>query len=89
MSPTTIAAGEYTECVVVSPDGSSVYATNEVTNNINQYSRNTTTGALTALSPASIATATNPEGIAISPDGADVYAANHGSASVSQYARSH
>ena len=37
---------------VVSPDGKSVYASNRGTPTISQYSRNTETGKLTALSPA-------------------------------------
>ena len=86
-SQTTIASGEFTECIVVSPDGNSVYATNEVTDNVSQYSRDTETGALTALTPATVATGTHPEGIAVSADSNSVYIANHGSGSVSQYSR--
>ena len=82
-----IVAGEFTECIVVSPDGSSVYVTNEVTNNVSQYSRNTETGELTALTPAAIATGLAPEGIDVSPDSKNVYVANHESGSVSQYSR--
>ncbi len=56
MSIATIEAGEYSECAVVSPDGKNVYMTNEVTNNISLYSRNTETGALTEQSPGTVAT---------------------------------
>ena len=84
---TTIAAGKFTECIVVSPDGSSVYATNEVTNDVSQYSRDMQTGDLTALAPTAVASGTNPEGIAVSADGHSVYVANSGSGSVSQYSR--
>ena len=88
MSTATVAAGEATEGVVVSPDGKNVYATNEVTNNISQYSRNAGTGELTALSLApTIRAGKRPEGIAISPEGNSVYATNFGSGTVSQYAR--
>src|SRR5664279_3287353 len=88
MSTATVAAGEATEGVVVSPDGKNVYATNEVTNNISQYSRNTETGELTALSLApTIRAGKRPEGIAISPEGNSVYATDFGSGTVSQYAR--
>ena len=69
MSTATIAAGEYTECVVVSPDGTDVYATNEVTGDISQYARNTETGALAAQPVPTIATEAGPEGIAMSADG--------------------
>src|ERR1019366_9854866 len=77
LSPATVSAGEYTEGVVVSPDGNNVYATNEISSNISEYSRNAETGALAAQSPATIATEAFPEGIAISPDGKSVYATNH------------
>jgi YVTN family beta-propeller protein len=88
MSTPTVAAGEATEGVVVSPDGKNVYATNEVTNNISQYSRNAGTGELTALSLApTIGAGSKPEGIAVSPEGNSVYATNFGSGTVSQYAR--
>ncbi len=84
---TAYPAGEFSECVVVSPDGENVYATNEVSSNISQYSRNHETGTLTSMSPATIATGVDPSGIAISPDGESVYAANLSSGSVSQYSR--
>ncbi len=84
---TTIEAGEFTECVVVSPDGNSVYATNEVSGNVSQYSRNTGTGSLTALTPTAIGAGVAPEGIAVSADSESVYVANHESGSVSQYSR--
>ncbi|MGA8362936.1 MAG: beta-propeller fold lactonase family protein, partial [Solirubrobacteraceae bacterium] len=83
----TIVAGQFTECIVVSPDGNSVYVTNEVTNNVSQYSRDTETGELTALTPAAVATGLAPEGIDVSPDSKNVYVANHESGSVSQYSR--
>ncbi len=84
---TTIEAGAFTECIVVSPDGNSVYATNEVSGSVSQYSRDTGTGALTALTPASIGAGLAPEGIAVSSDSKSVYVANHESGSVSQYSR--
>ena len=72
-------AGEYTECVAISPDGTNVYATNETTNTISEYSRNSETGVLTALTPTTIPTQSYPEGITISPDGNNLYTANNGS----------
>jgi DNA-binding beta-propeller fold protein YncE len=84
---TAIEAGEFTECIVVSPDGNSVYATNEVSGNVSQYSRNTGTGGLTALTPPAIGAGLAPEGIAVSADSESVYVANHESGSVSQYSR--
>ncbi|HEY2283314.1 MAG TPA: beta-propeller fold lactonase family protein, partial [Solirubrobacteraceae bacterium] len=84
---TTIEAGKFTECIVVSPDGNSVYATNEVSGNVSQYSRDTGTGGLSALTPATIGAGLAPEGIAVSSDSKNVYVANHTSASISQYSR--
>jgi len=52
------------------------------------YSRNTSTGALTALSTPTIATGTTPRSITISSDGTSVYATNYGSNTISMYSRS-
>ena len=92
LSPATVATGSsYAECVVVSPKGDSVYATNKPQSGsgvVSEYSRNTETGALVALSlTPTIAAGTETEGIAISPEGNSVYATNHESGSISQYAR--
>jgi len=61
--------------------------TNSSSETISQYSRDTGTGKLTALSPATVATGTNPIGICISADRASVYVANFGAATISQYSR--
>ena len=93
LSPATVATGSsYAECVVVSPKGDSVYATNKPPSPgsgvVSEYSRNTETGALVALSlTPTIAAGTKTEGIATSPEGNSVYATNHESGSISQYAR--
>ena len=89
LSPPTVAAGEGTSRVVVSPDGKNVYATNRGGGGetVSQYSRNAETGKLTALVPATVATGTEPEDIVVSPDGANAYVANRGSNTVSRYSR--
>jgi DNA-binding beta-propeller fold protein YncE len=51
------------------------------------YSRNTTTGALTALATPTIATGSGPDGIAISADNTSVYVANLTSGTISMYSR--
>jgi sugar lactone lactonase YvrE len=81
-------SGEAVACVV-SPDSKFVYALVTATNgglvgnNIFQFSRDLTTGALTALSPAKISTTTYDHsgigvfyGMTISPDGAYLYLAS-------------
>jgi DNA-binding beta-propeller fold protein YncE len=88
MPEPTIAAGEDTECIAVSPDGNSVYATNFESGTISEYSREPTSGALTALRPVfTVPTQAGPEGIAVSPEGANVYSTNYHSGTVSQYSR--
>ncbi len=87
LSPPSVAAGEGTARVVVSPDGNSAYATNTVSSSLSQYSRNAETGKLTALAPAAVTTGSTPEGVAVSPDGNYVYVANRNSGTVSEYSR--
>jgi 6-phosphogluconolactonase (cycloisomerase 2 family) len=88
LSPAAVAAGEGTARVVVSPDGTSVYAANRGTTTVSQYSRDTETGKLTPLLPATVAVETSPEGIVVSPDGKNAYVANNtSSGTLSQFAR--
>ena len=61
------------------PTAKSVYATNYNSGTVSQYSRNSETGKLTALSPATVAAGTNPHDLAISPDGKSIYIANSAS----------
>ena len=90
LAPATISTGAASVPVgiVVSPDGKNVYtAHGKVAGEVGQFSRNTSTGLLTALTPAIVSAGTSPRGIAISPDGLNVYLTNNGSNSVSQYVR--
>jgi DNA-binding beta-propeller fold protein YncE len=67
----------------------SVYVSDNDVKGVSQYSRNTRTGQLTAMSPARVGAGVSPYGLAVSPDGRDVYVANEGSRSVSEYRVNH
>jgi len=82
----TIAAGVSPMRITISPNGASVYVTNNGDNSISMYSRNTSTGALTALGTPTIATGSFPDGITVSSDGTSVYSANAGG-NISMYSR--
>jgi 6-phosphogluconolactonase (cycloisomerase 2 family) len=71
--------------LAVHPSGKFLYAINTASNNIFQYSINSTTGALTALSPLNIATGTSPFNIVIHPSGLFAYVLNNATATISQY----
>ncbi len=75
--------------VTISADGTSVYAANYDSDTVSMFSRDTSTGALTALGTRDIATGVQPYAIAISPDGTSAYVANSSStaSSVSLYSR--
>jgi DNA-binding beta-propeller fold protein YncE len=91
LSPATIETGENPHDVAVSRDGKSVYVPNAAetakTKTVSQFSRNTETGALTALTPATVVTAGEARGVTVSSDGASVYVANGTEGVVSQYSR--
>jgi DNA-binding beta-propeller fold protein YncE len=84
LSPATVAAGSLPSAVAVSPNGASVYVTNDGSNSVSQYDVGAG-GALTPKSPPVVAAGSNPKGVAVSPNGASVYVANTNSNSVSQY----
>jgi YVTN family beta-propeller protein len=67
----TISVGVTPFGVAGSPDGSTVYVTNEGDNTVSVI--NTKTGKVTT--PYSVGV--NPYGVAVSPDGSTVYVANH------------
>jgi len=83
----SIATGTGPNGVAITASGTSVYVTNLTSNTISMYSRNTSTGALTALATPTIATGTWPMGIVVSADGTSVYVANHDSNTISMYSR--
>jgi DNA-binding beta-propeller fold protein YncE len=79
-TPATVAAGKRPDRIAVSPDGKSVYVTNdEVTfPAVSQFDVGAG-GALTPKSPARMMLFGEPLGIAMSPDGKSAYVANlHG-----------
>ncbi len=84
-SPPTVVAGDGPIGVAVSPDGESVYATNQDSDNVSQYDVGQG-GALQPKSPPTVAAGDGPGGVAVSPDGESVYVTNLGfDHSVSQY----
>jgi len=70
--------------VAVSPDGSTVYVTNILSNTVSVIAAatNTVVDVTGSCSPA-ICVGRNPEGVAVTPDGSKVYVANSGDNTVS------
>jgi DNA-binding beta-propeller fold protein YncE len=88
-SPATVAAGAGPGFLAVSPDGKSVYVTNESDNTVSQYDVGGG-GGLTPKAPATVAAGADPQGVAASPDSKSVYVVNAGglppvAGTVSQY----
>jgi DNA-binding beta-propeller fold protein YncE len=77
LSPPTVVAGTAPVGVAVSPDGKSVYVTDQSDPSmVSQYSVDAVTGSLIPKTPATVATGTFPAGIAVSPDGKNAYVAS-------------
>src|SRR5215472_13319448 len=72
-----VASGEFPYDIAISPQGTSAYAVDNLSNTagaVSQYTINPGTGKLTPKSPKSVATAGVPSGIiAVSPDGKNAY----------------
>ena len=77
LTPANVASGEFPYDIAVSPQGTSAYAVDNLSNTagaVSQYTLNPATGKLTPQSPKTVATAGVPSGIiAISPDGKNAY----------------
>jgi PKD domain/Lactonase, 7-bladed beta-propeller len=73
-APASVAAGSVARQVAVSPDGTSVYVSNQAGSSISQYDVGAG-GLLAAKSPATVSVASTPAGIAVSPDGRSLYVA--------------
>ena len=71
-SPESVGTGSSPEGVAVSPDGGSVYVTNEGGDSISQYDIGAN-GAVTPKTPATVATGDRPHAVAVSPDGNSAY----------------
>ena len=75
--PPNVASGEFPYDIAVSPQGTSAYAVDNLSNTagaVSQYTLNPATGKLTPKSPRMVATAGVPSGIiTISPDGKNAY----------------
>lgn len=72
--------------LTVDPRGESLYAT---TNDdlVHQFSIDSATGALSALTPATVASGTGPRAVLVHPSGDFVYVANQTAQSISVYSR--
>ena len=75
---TSITVGTNPYGVVVSPDGSSVWVTNQISETVSRV--DTATNAVTS----SITVGANPWGVVVSPDGSSVWVTNQGSGTVSR-----
>ena len=77
LTPANVASGEFPYDIAVSPQGTSAYAVDNLSNTagaVSQYTLNPATGKLTPKSPKTVPTAGVPSGIiAISPDGKNAY----------------
>jgi DNA-binding beta-propeller fold protein YncE len=77
LTPRNVASGEFPYDIAVSPQGTSAYAVDNLSNTagaVSQYTINPATGKLTPKSPRMVATAGVPSGIiAVSPDGKNAY----------------
>jgi DNA-binding beta-propeller fold protein YncE len=77
LTPPNVASGEFPYDIAVSPQGTSAYAVDNLSNTagaVSQYTLNPATGKLTPKSPKTVATAGVPSGIiTVSPDGKNAY----------------
>jgi 6-phosphogluconolactonase len=77
LTPPNVASGEFPYDIAVSPQGTSAYAVDNLSDTagaVSQYTLNPATGKLTPKSPRMVATAGVPSGIiAVSPDGKNAY----------------
>src|SRR5215469_4322324 len=87
LTPRNVASGEFPYDIAISPQSTSAYAVDNLSNTagaVSQYTLNPATGKLTPKSPRMVATAGVPSGIiAISPDGRNAYVP--AGKSISQY----
>ncbi len=87
LTPRNVAGGEFPYDIAVSPQGTSAYAVDDLSNTagaVSQYTLNPATGRLTPKSPRMVATAGVPSGIiTVSPDGKNAYVPS--GKSISQY----
>ena len=79
------AGGEAPYYISIDPTGKYAYVSNGNTNTIAQFSINSSTGVLTALSPSSVATGALPFHITTDPKGKFTYVVNYLGGSISQY----
>jgi DNA-binding beta-propeller fold protein YncE len=76
LTPRNEATGEFPHDVAVSPQGTSAYAVDNLSNTagaVSQYTLNPATGKLTPMPPRTVAGAGSPIGIKVAPDGRYLY----------------
>ena len=83
----TVASGSYPTGVSISADGTSVYVANMISSNLSMYTRNTSTGVLTANGTISGSGMNLPTDVGVSADGKSVYVANDGGNTISMLSR--
>lgn len=81
----TIACGSQPMGIRISPNGLYLYVANGNGSSISQYTRDVTTGVLTAMSTATVAAGGFPSQLVISADGKHLYLANDSSATIQMY----
>jgi 6-phosphogluconolactonase len=90
LTPRNVASGEFPYDIAVSPQGTSAYAVDNLSNTagaVSQYTLNPATGKLTPKSPRTVPTAGVPSGIiALSPDGKNAYVTSEHEGALSQFA---
>jgi PKD domain/Lactonase, 7-bladed beta-propeller len=82
-TPATVPAGGHPENVAVTPDGRSVYASNEGEESVSQFDVGPG-GVLVPKSPATVQVGESPTGVAVRPDGKSLYVADYSTHAVSQ-----
>ncbi len=87
LTPATIQPSSNVFALAISPDGTSVYAVGFA--KIFMYTRDITTGTLTATSPPTISCGSGTSGfdVVVSPDNLHVYVTNYDDDTISQYSR--
>jgi DNA-binding beta-propeller fold protein YncE len=76
LTPRNVASGDFPYDIAVSPQGTSAYAVDNLSNTagaVSQYTLNPATGKLTPMPPRTVAGAGSPIGIKVAPDGRYLY----------------
>jgi DNA-binding beta-propeller fold protein YncE len=87
LAPAMVATAPYAVAIAVTPDGKSVYITNNsVPATVSEYNVDAETGALSPKNPATVPVGQGvPAGIAVTPDGKSAYVTNEAGGTISQF----